>query len=198
MASYHPTVWRTCRVLANLRRLACLKAVLRNPGECVGTLAASARVGETYASLALRNLQARGLIAARRESRWVRYFPEPDPLVPAAAPILEGIREALLDEQLPAKEVAQILTAFTHPRRLALLRDLTHAGPTAFDALARSCGISPPALYRHLKKLERRSLVRAEQDVWSLARRPVPLAAVLLRLIAECESPSPLRKGVSR
>ena len=198
MASYHPAIWRTCRVLANPRRIACLKAVLKSPGACVGELAALAHVGETYASLALRSLQARGLIAARRESRWVRYFPEPDPLVPAAAAVLDGLRDALLCEQWPTKDVVRLLTAFTHPRRLTLLRDLQTAGPTAFAALVTACGISPPALYRHLKKLERRQLVRGEDDVWSLASRPCPLAAVFLRLIAQIEDPRRKAKGSAR
>lgn len=198
MASYHPTIWRTCRVLANPRRIACLKAVLKSPGACVGELAALARVGETYASLALRSLQARGLIAARRESRWVRYFPEPDPLVPAAAAVLNGLRDALLCAQWPTKDVVRLLTAFTHPRRLTLLSDLQTEGPTTFDALAQACRISPPALYRHLKKLERRQLVRGEDDVWSLASRPCPLAAVFLRLIAQIEDPRRKAKGSAR
>ncbi len=184
MGNYHPTIWRTCRVLANARRIACLKAVLKCPGSCVGEVAKLARVGESQASVALRALQARGLISARRESRWVRYFPDTDPLVPAAAPILDGVRQATLRDGEPAKKVLRCLTAFTHPRRLALLRCLLEKGPAPFEALSQMSRISPPALYRHLRKLESRQLIHQQEEAWSLCVAHEPLADVFLKLIA--------------
>ncbi|HRU19519.1 MAG TPA: helix-turn-helix transcriptional regulator [Kiritimatiellia bacterium] len=62
--TYHPTLWRTCRVLANARRLACLRVVMGTPNLCVQEIAREVRFGEAQVSLALRALQARGLIAA--------------------------------------------------------------------------------------------------------------------------------------
>jgi len=187
MQNYHPTIWRTCRILANPRRLACLKAVLKSPGACVGDLANLARVGEAQTSLALRALQARGLISARRESRWVRYFPEPDPLVPAAAPLLAAFRQAVLRDAEQSKVIMRCLTAFTHPRRLLLLRYLQKKGPLPFESLSKEVRISPPALYRHLKKLENRRLVRQQDGAWTLCHVREPLATSLLKLVA-CES----------
>ena len=189
MENYHPTIWRTCRVLANARRIACLKAVLKCPGRCVGEVAKVARVGESQASLALRALQARGLIVARRESRWVRYFPETDPLVPAAAPIVAGFRQAVLHDGASAKKVLRCLTAFTHPRRLVLLRCLQKQGPLSFEALSKKSRISLPALYRHLKKLESRQLVFQQEEAWALCAEHEPLATAFLNLIAGEQEP---------
>lgn len=184
MECYHPTLWRTCRVLANERRIACLKAVLVKPGGVVGEIAADAHMGEDKASLGLRALQARGLILARRESRWVRYFPEPDPLVPAAASILAGIRHALLCDKLPSHRVLHCVTAFTHPRRVAIIKCLQRQGPVSFDQLAKASRMSPTALYRHLNKLERRQLVREVEKRWTLCHEHEHLADTFLTLIA--------------
>ena len=184
MENYHPTIWRTCRVLTSARRIACLSAVLKQPGGCVGEVAAQAHIPKDQASLCLRSLQARGLILARRESRWVRYWPEPDPLVPAAAPILTGMRRALVNEKLPANRIIHCLTAFTHPRRLIILRCLQKKGSMTFETLSQASQVSPPALYRHLKKLGNRGLVQECDAGWALRLEHEPLADTFLVLIA--------------
>ena len=184
MTSYHPTIWRTCRVLANRRRPACLKAVLLQPGESVGVIAACAEIPQDQASLCLRALQSRGLLEARRESRWVRYYPRTDPLVPTAAPRLAGIRQALLKERLPETRIIHCLTAFTHPRRLAVLYWLRQKNAASFTDLARLSHISATALFRHLKKLEERRLVLEGEAGWALNHEHEHLADTFLRLIA--------------
>ena len=98
MGSLNPTLWRTCRVLANEKRLLCLKAVLEQPGRSVGELAERVCISEALASELLRALQARGLIQANRQSRWVYYSPKPDPMVVDARPLLEVLRRGLLVE----------------------------------------------------------------------------------------------------
>ncbi len=67
--TFHPTLWRTCRVLANPKRLACLRAVMGTPNLCVEEIAREAGLDEVQGSMALRALQARGLIAAYRHLR---------------------------------------------------------------------------------------------------------------------------------
>ncbi len=98
MENLHPTLWRTCRTLANSRRLACLKAVFANPGSSVEAIAEAAHIPHAQASLCLRALQARGLIRAERQSRWVRYSPVPDSSVPSAAPILTALQRAFFHD----------------------------------------------------------------------------------------------------
>ncbi len=182
--SYHPTIWRTCRVLANKRRLACLNAVLKNPGETVGEVAVYAGLPQDQASLCLRALQARGLIHASRESRWVHYFPSPDPLVQSATPILAGVSSALLKERASDTQVIRCLTAFTHPRRLTVLRCLQRCSPLPFSVLASRSGISPTALLRHLTKLAERALVAEGDEGWSLTPTRTALADTFLSLLA--------------
>jgi DNA-binding transcriptional ArsR family regulator len=182
--TYHPTIWRTCRVLANPNRLHCLKAVLTTPGAAVGEIAALCGLPHNQACLSLRALQARGLIRPVRESRWVRYHPQADPLVPSAAPILCGISEALLAGKMPDDRVIRCLTAFTHPRRLTILALLHLHRGLPFTRLSRESDVSPAALARHLDKLRRRGLVEeTEAKGWALLPPPSPLAAILLEVL---------------
>jgi len=180
--SYHPTLWRTCRILAHVKRLACLKMIVECPSATVGEVAVGLRVPVNQASMFLRALQARGLISAQRQSRWVRYAPVPDPLVPEASCILKALRQALIVEKRPAADIKRDLTAFTHPRRLTILLHLFAASPVGFEELAAATRISRPALSRHLAKLALRQLIRYEDSgVW-LASPPHRLSAALLQL----------------
>jgi len=180
-----PTLWRTCRILANGRRLACLNAVVLHPGESVGEIAARVRMPQDQASLCLRALQARGLLHACRDGRWVRYFPRPDPLVPTAAPLLAAMTRAVVDEKRTVKHLVHCLTAFTHPRRLDILLCLRQSASLAFSKLLRQSGMSSPALVRHLRKLQARGLIIERRDGWTLAPAREPLVDVLLRLLRQ-------------
>ncbi len=192
MDTYHPTLWRTCRILANSGRLLCLRAVLEQPGRTVGDIAEKARISETVASEHLRALQARGLIQASRQSRWVHYAPKPDPLVKSARPLLAALRRALLTEGKSEAEIIpqsiRTLTAFTHPRRLAILRQLQIVEWATAEHLSASTQISLPALSRHLSKLSSRQLVDCEDHSWRLSRCSGRLEKVLLSLLAAGET----------
>ena len=182
--NYHPTLWRTCRVLANMHRLACLTSVLKEPGRSVEQIATAAGIAETKAGLSLRALQSRGLIAARRESRWVRYYPEPDPLVPSAKPVLVALQQCHASG-VADSEIFRTVTAFTHPRRLIMLRCLQINGALPAETLATKCRISLPAVYRHLSKLQNRALIHVSADSQeiSLINEQPALTAVFLSLI---------------
>lgn len=190
MDAYHPTLWRTCRVLANAGRIRCLKAVLEWPRSTVGEVARRAAVAETVASEHLRALQARGLILASRESRWVRYSPDPDPLVKGARNLLAAMRRVLLAEGRSETDVIRSLTAFTHPRRLEMLRCLQCVESALPESLSASTRISQPALSRHLAKLEARQLVCRDGPRWRLARGSGRLEKTLLSLLAHGETHS--------
>ncbi len=183
MESYYPTIWRTCRVLANAKRLLCLKAVLEQPGRTVGDIAACVRISENQASEHLRALQARGLIQASRESRWVHYFPLPDPLVASARPLLAAMTRVLLVEGKTEKEIICTLTAFTHPRRLAILRYLQKTNRASADNLTASTQVSLPALSRHLGKLAARRLISYDDHYWTLSQCSGRLNKTLLALL---------------
>ena len=169
-------------MLAQFGRLSSLKAVLVCPGISVGEVAEGLHVPVNQASLFLRALQARGLIRAQRHSRWVRYAPVPDPLVPEAKPILKALRRALLEEGCAESEVRRTLTGFTHPRRLVILSSLKEDVSSPADDLAAWTRISRPALSRHLAKLAARRLVFETSQGWRLASPPNALAKTLLLL----------------
>ncbi len=184
MTYTHPTIWRTCRVLAHATRLTGLKVVVETPSCTVQEVAARLGIAENQASQVLRSLQSRGLVTAERRSRWVHYTAHPDPLVPSAQPVLSAMSEALVTQQLATTQIIRVMTAFTHPRRLVVLHHLQQNGPTSVKELAAGTRISPPALWRHLRKLARRGLVVRTNNRWRLASRPGDLAHALLSLLA--------------
>jgi DNA-binding transcriptional ArsR family regulator len=162
-----------------------LKAVLEQPGRSVGEIAERVGISEALASEQLRALQARGLIQANRLSRWVYYFPKPDPLVADAGLLLKALSRALLVEGKSEREIIHVLTGFTHPRRLEILRCLREAADgVSVDGLSASTRISLPALYRHLAKLTVRRLVSCDEDGWRMARCSGRLETALFSLLA--------------
>lgn len=73
VARLAPTIWRTCRILANASRLQLLAAIPDNGRATVSELARRCHVPPNVASENLRLIQSRGLLRASREGRWVYY-----------------------------------------------------------------------------------------------------------------------------
>jgi len=194
----HPTLWRTCRILAHVNRLACLKVIFEHPSSTVSDVAGSLSVPVNQASTFLRALQARGLIRAQRHSRWVRYAPFPDPLVPGSRVLLKALRQALLARKDSEADIKHTLTGFTHLRRLAILARLQTFRTASAEALAVATQISLPAVSRHLSKLAARRLVRHADQQWRLAPPPDALARTLLRLIQTGEQEVRKQPGKTR
>ena len=155
---YHPTIWRTCRCLANYTRLDCLRHVVKLPGINVAAVTLAAEISVVEASRALRALQSRGIITAERDGRWVRYYPHSDPLVTIAGSLLELIKAAF-DRDVPNQEIFRQLTVFTHPRRVMILPELSEDDGVFIAALGRKFKISQRAMARHLAKLIDRDMV---------------------------------------
>jgi DNA-binding transcriptional ArsR family regulator len=171
----------------NERRLACLAVVLKTPGLSVGEIAVASGVPENQASMNLRALQARGLLVARRSGVHIRYFPEPDPLVKDAAVVLKAVRRELKNGNGRETEgLRETLRAFTHSRRLTLLKCLTSQKEMLCETLVSKTRISRPAVCRHLETLRNAGLVRAnEVGGWQLTPRSrlSALAKTLLEVI---------------
>ena len=174
-----PTLWRTMRVLAHPRRLRLLAALFKDAPLCVSDCAKCCQMPRVSTSVALRQLQARGLIRAERVSRWVRYRPVPDPLVAHAAVIDAALRDALRPKTVDLSQTVKTITAFTHERRIRIVHALA-GGPLTMDELSATCHISAPALIRHINKLLRRKVVHREAALVSLLPPANPLAAALL------------------
>ena len=182
-ANLAPTLWRTCRVLANPNRLRCLKAVLKVPGRTVEDVAAVVGLAESKASLALRALQSRGILSFRRRSRWAHYYPEANASVVAAGRFLSAAKNALIDNRMPEQEMSDTMRAYTHPRRIAIVRTLAHEGNLRQDEIGSMLGISQEAMARHLRKLRVLGVVQSEDGVYSLVAPRSELAASLRAII---------------
>ena len=178
----HPTLWRTCRVLANPVRLRVLRQICENGESCVSETARACRLPQSSTTAALRALQARGLLAVRREGLYVIYAAQADDSAEHAAATLAAVRLAFRRRETPS-EIMRAVTAFTHVRRIRIAQALV-AGPIGADTLAVVCGISRPALYRHLDKLARRGVVAPSgDDAWQLRAPDSPLLRDLLNLV---------------
>jgi len=131
-----PTLWRTCRAVANRDRLRMIALLGREPGLTVSVIAARLHVSMSRASLYLRVLEARSLLQVRRNARWVHYQPAREgnllPLVIALTSTLRQGRNSL-------NVAFALATAFTHPRRIEIyktLRDKPQNSPGSQEALA--------------------------------------------------------------
>ena len=177
-----PTLWRTCRVLANRTRLRLLQDLLRQPGQRVTELALCLGLQPSVVSRYLRELNARGLLEARRTGRFVAYHPVPDSSVPQAGPLLAALRRTMARQGNPVDYIFRQVTALTHPRRVVILAVLNRKSSRLWE-LRRTTGISEPALLRHLAKLKSRGFIRHEASRYALQPHLPPLAEALLRMV---------------
>jgi len=180
-----PTLWRTCRVLANHVRLSMLQELFRKPDQTVTAMADRLDVPVSIASRYLRELNARGLLRAARSGACVSYRPAPNPSVRQATSLVVALRAALATPGRAAlDEIFSQATALTHPRRVAIIAAL-HRQPFSWADLKRHLGVSANALDRHLGKLRRRGFIRIRKKRYELIPLKSPLAAALIQLAQE-------------
>jgi DNA-binding transcriptional ArsR family regulator len=170
-----PTLWRTCRALANRDRLRIFVHLISANESSVTEVAEIFRLDLPIASIYLRALNARGLVAARRSGRFVLYRVAPNREVEGAEALVRALRRAFSDGQ-SVEQVFRALTAFTHPRRVALVHALESRGTMPPVQLRRVCRMSVRALRRHLAKLEDRGIITRDKNGVKL-RRPDGLVA---------------------
>jgi len=121
-----PTLWRTCRALANRTRLQICGLLFRQPGQTVSALAETLGLSLSLASQYLRALESRGLLEARREGRSVTY--RPAPVATPAAGLVAALRLVFGKHDNPVETIFKTVTAFTHPRRIEIFGALTKGG----------------------------------------------------------------------
>jgi DNA-binding MarR family transcriptional regulator len=178
-ANLRPTLWRTCRVLANRRRLRILGCLLQQPGQTVSAVSHRLRLSLSATSQCLRALEARGILVARRKGSYVSYHPGAGETAGQVAPLAAALRVVFEREPDPTGFVFRAATAFTHPRRVALVQALA-GGAQTLPQLHDRTKISVPALLRHLAKLEARGFLVCSDGVYTL----VPQRAALPRALA--------------
>lgn len=179
-----PTLWRTCRVLANRKRLRILALSIRQPNQTVSAVAHQMRLSLPAASQYLRALEARGLLTCRRVYRRVEYRPAAAATEDAAGEIVRALRQVFRRRAQAIEALFKLATAFTHPRRVEVFRAVKN-GTDSFRKLQAVTHISARALSRHLAKLEARGFVKSEMERLSVTKQTHPLGRVLARLAGQ-------------
>ena len=179
--SGQPTLWRTCRVLANRKRLQILALLIRQPNQTVSAVADRISLSMPAASQYLRALEARGLLTCRRVGRRVEYRPSPGKGEGAAEEIVKALRLVFRRRAQPIEAIFNLATGFTHPRRVEVFRALTN-GADSFAKLQAATKVPAPALSRHLAKLEARGFLKNEMALYVAIIHRHPFGRVLARL----------------
>jgi DNA-binding transcriptional ArsR family regulator len=177
----NPTLWRTCRVLANHSRLALFGLLVQQPDQTVSILSKRLGLPMSITSENLRSLEARGLLTVRRSGRWVKYRLG---LVERGNPgstLVPSLRAVFRQESTPVETAFKLATAFTHPRRVEIFRRL-QAGACTLEQLKATTLIPMVSLRRHLRKLESRGFIVRRGRLFVGMRQPVGFGRELTRL----------------
>ena len=169
-----------CRIVANPSRLALLHVIYTQPWITAQALAIWLGSSGDVVSHELKLLRTIQLVTTRPRGRYVLCAPAVGQhmanrflhgLQELLSPVLAGrdLRRTLgqvcgpvASASWPAvwENLEKIFTAYTHPRRLLLLRYLVQHKMGTSDTLREAIGISADALDRHLDKLQRRGLLQ--------------------------------------
>jgi DNA-binding MarR family transcriptional regulator len=185
MHKLRPTLWRTCRVIANEQRLRLLYALFEKDGQCVFELAGETGMSEAHASIHLRALNSRGLIRQHRRDMRLFCNTEANIEVESAKTLLNALRICHSENILLPVLIKQA-TAFTHPRRIEIIQTIPSSGITK-DLLWEKTHISFSALSRHLNKLAERGFVKGGKNLYFKETPPDALSKALLQLTAKPE-----------
>lgn len=180
----YPSLWRTCRALANHPRLRAIE-LLQEHGELTVTQMAE-RTGcpVSEASVRLRALNARGLLRVHRDGRNVIYSIGSDPSVSGSEELLRSVLKILKTGRQGRVRVFRAVTALTHERRHRILFALKQENLT-FKSLQARSSISKRALRRHLRKLRARGLVTWRNGTYRCTRPRDQLRKTLLLLASQ-------------
>jgi DNA-binding transcriptional ArsR family regulator len=179
MQNLRPTLWRTCRILANPIRLDLLRELFSDKELSVTALATCLGLSEKTAGIYLRSISARGLISSRPAGRWVFYTATANPSVDYANTLLSLVRECC-KTGIANEEIIHYVTAFTHQRRIDIVGQLQEK-TIAVQELSLATQISPPALHRHLRKLIDREMVERSGKHYTLKTPSNLLGKALLQ-----------------
>jgi DNA-binding transcriptional ArsR family regulator len=182
MPPLQPTLWRTCRVLANRTRLQILQWLADRPSQTVSTVAARLDLPLPVASQYLRALEARGLLTCRRIRQRVNYRWGSGEATSVQG-LVRVLRQVFEHESSPVEMLFKSATAFTHPRRIEIFRAL-HAQSRTMPDLRAFTGISTRALMRHVGKLEARGFVSCHAGYFAVSKPPDLLGRELARMAA--------------
>jgi len=194
------------RALANRQRIRMLRLLVVFREMNVSQIAEAARVAMPVTSGHLKVLAAAGLVWRRRSGRVVPYRLAEhagNPVTAAALRVLDGafrnvapnaprtVAKADLRDSPTNSDAALFacFTAFTHPRRLQVIRHLLRHNSASVPDLVVALSMSRDACARHLAKLTRRGAIAEKQDKRGVVYRlaSVKGAAQKTLLGAVCE-----------
>lgn len=113
----------------------------------------------------------------------VFYRPEADDSDQRAVRLLAALKGAH-DKGRALKSVIKQITAFTHERRIEMVR-LLRGGPLGFADLLEQSGMTSSALSRGLRKLQRRQIVFREKKMYRLVKPDDELGSALLSIVCQ-------------
>jgi DNA-binding transcriptional ArsR family regulator len=181
-----------CRALACRPRLHLLRALQARPASTVNGLAETVGLAPGLTSHQLKLLSNFHFVQAVPCGRYVRYQPAKTGNVSNAflRETLELLHRTMGElnstphevwnsgaQKEKDEELMKLFTTYTHLRRLLMLRQLAAKGACSAADLAVQVGMSAAATSRHLLKLQRRGVVRAEAPpphMWHLVRSAAP------------------------
>ena len=179
-----PTLWRTCRVLANRKRLHILALLARNRAQTVSSVAQRMKLSRPTASQYLRALEARGLLTCERVGSRVEYRLADGRTKGSADQIVAALRRILGRGGRRFERLFKLATAFTHPRRVEVFRAIS-GGADSFGNIQAATHIPGPALQRQLEKLEGRGFIGNARGAYAARPQADPFARTLARLAAQ-------------
>ena len=181
MNELQPTLWRTCRVLANESRLRLLYLLFEHKELCSRDLAFMTGLSEPQASIHLRLLNSRGLIRQHRTRMRLLSSPQANPEIRSASLLMQALHQCH-DRDIPTEQLFRQVTAFTHARRIEIIQKIPPEGISNL-ALSEKSGIAISAINRHLRKLKARNLIKEDKGRFTVSVPQDPLSKTLLRLI---------------
>ena len=184
----NPSFWRTVRSLKNVNRLNLLKMVYDSGGSLgVTSVGESVKVKEPLASNYLRQMNARGIISVKRNSKFVYYGTSPDRSLPRAISLQDAFREYFKHELKKGwqRELWTILDGFSHYNRLNIIRYLAVTGKCSREAMVSAAGIMEKNFEHHFAKLKRAGIVQRKtlgirNYYYGIAPQTNPIAQTLL------------------
>ncbi len=160
-----PTLWKTCRVVANPVRLRILRILMKEKSLTVMGMVRQTAMRKGTISLYLKELQARGLIHARRKSVNVFYEFKSDPIVPQAGRVMEIVM-GMFQEGRSDEEVIALFSALRTSNAVKMMKYLLKTGGWVdCEEIGRQLRISARTVLKHRRTLCRNGFAEVETPI---------------------------------
>jgi predicted transcriptional regulator len=179
----NPTLWRTCRMLANARRLRIIHQLIDKEPQTLTQLAKACKMSVSACSQYTRHITARGLCREIRNGRFAYFDLYADPAIPYSTSLLKAVIRSVKQSKRDYKQQLAELTAYTHISRIRIVRYIAQHGVCRICEMQSGLHISKPALIRHVNKLTRRNRLQAvKTGGYQLVQPTTVLARELLSI----------------